>query len=124
MFLPDEAHVILTLPSNSLLSLFITQLEKGQQLQVCQWQEMTAQAGFCSLPQEASNLASLKDNSLSQIIRSLISCLLRGKLLLPFQLEKYSFRNKSSYYTHCLLVFLLQESDLRKDREGPSDRSS
>lgn len=83
-FLPNEANVVLTLPYNSLLSLFITQLQKGQQLQVCQWQEMTAQAVFCSLPQEVSNLASLKDNSLSQIIRSLMSCLLRVKLLLPF----------------------------------------
>lgn len=71
MFLPDEANVILTLPSSSLPSFSITQLEKSQQLRVHRWQEITAQAGFCSLPQGERNLASLKDNSLLRIINRL-----------------------------------------------------
>lgn len=93
MFLPDEANVILTLPSSSLLSLSITQLEKGQQLQVHQWQQITAQAGFCSLPQEERNLASLKDNSLLQIINRLPAK--RQTAFYPLSWKKYSFRNKN-----------------------------
>lgn len=38
------------------------------------------------------------------------------------QLLKYCFSKKKSRY--CLLIFLLEGSDTRKDREGPNDSES